>query len=156
MNLFSIRLTGQTPGLKKAIRRLSSAQNSAPAWRLVGERQKAFLAARFDRLSAGGGEWPPNAKSTIRQKGHGRIMQRIGQLRHAFDPGANAGLRIEVSKSGVTVAVSNATHNSGLTFRELVIIHASGGRLPIREVMAQPNPNTRREMSKIVRDYALE
>lgn len=83
-------------------------------------------------------------------------MQHRQQLRRAFDPGSNAGLRIEISQNGVTITMSNAGHNSGMTFRELVITHAAGvGRLPIREVMAYPNANTIRDMARIIRYYAL-
>lgn len=154
--MFSIRLTGKTPGLVQAVRRLSSPENARPAWRECGEIAKAFIAKRFDEYSAGGGEWPELAASTIKRKGHNRILKEKNQLRQAFNPGGT-GVTIRVDNNGVTISMSNASHHSGLTFRELVSIHAEGStRLPIREVIPSVLPKSvLSKMSKVIRDYAL-
>jgi hypothetical protein len=117
-----------------------------------GRRFGAFLRQRYVRLTRGGGEWAPNAPSTIAGKKKGRgILVRLGYLYRALFPGALGNLFVRIP-GFVRFGFSAVPHpESNLTFAELARIHQLGApakNIPARPIIVPPGPSIVKAMQR--------
>jgi len=101
-----------------------------------------YLGKRFDRYSAGGGDWAPLAPSTLAQKKGTRKLYETGGLRRSLDPGGRHNLLL-------------ATHRGmrAGTRHPLAFVHQNGSRdrnIPARRFVVAPTPAVRQRMSNAV------
>ena len=127
----------------------------------LATRVLVFWQRRFDKLSAGGGEWPPLKKSTIkaRRKGGGKrsragvaalrsrgaskagsakILKVTGILRNALNKGAPGNV-IERTPGGIKVGIDGGGDHPApgeMTIGRLAEIHHTGeGKMPERTLV---------------------
>ena len=127
------------------------------------DRYEAYIRRRFDRLSRGGGEWPPLAPSTLRRKlasgrttisngrrvnnrartaGAGRILVETGALRQSLEiSGANH------VRQSIPNGVRTGSKDPKIAFHQW-----GTARIPARPVYVPPTPQVARQMAE---DFAV-
>lgn len=155
----------------------------AEAFESWGTIYRAAMKKRFLRLSRGngGGEWPPLAESTIRQRRHGKrgrykrgrgamrrakrsgggqvsILWDTGTLVSTLDPVFHGRGQIQkVIRGGLKVGIGGPeVHPSGrLTIGKIAQYHQQGlGRLPQRKILVPPDRQTTDRFAKLL-DLAI-
>lgn len=120
------------------------------------ETYRDFIVKRFDRYSAGGGNWRPNTPARRRRKGHGKILVDTKFLRRKL----MESIRV-LSRVGKLLTIgfeSTVVHpNSRLTIEELETIHDQGlGNNPKRQILVKPDDEARRKISRSVKSVIQE
>lgn len=110
-----------------------------------GVRYLAETKRNYYINSRGGGDWPPLAASTLKQRrGEGKraaIMIDTGTIVGALDAGAKGSL-FKYIRMGVRVGFGGPErHPEGkATIRDIAVFHDEGqGRLPKRQILRQPS-----------------
>lgn len=144
---FGVRLQG-LKDLRDGRRQSSELRVAAD---LIRKDIEGFLIKRFNIFSKGGGEWPPLAESTVRRKGHSKILIETGDLLK----GVKQGLYQRITWSGPWLTITlrmraRRKHKpSGLPIQELIEIHQRGlGRVPKRKVLVGPDSVTRAKVER--------
>jgi hypothetical protein len=112
------------------------------AFRNAGVEYLRFIGKRFDRYSAGGGDWAPLSPSTIAQKKGTRKLYETGGLRRSLDPGGRHNLLLP----------SHRGCKAG-TRHPLAFVHQNGSRekhIPARPFVVPPDRPTQERMSRAV------
>lgn len=118
MARFEAKVTINTPGLVALERALKMrlAPGSHPAvdafYRQMGARYSTFARARFARLSRGGGEWPPLARSTIARRRFGGGLTVGGARRRE-----SLRLRHQMRKLAAVRATATGTYRKQIKAR---------------------------------------
>ena len=126
-----------------------------------GELYREFIRARYDRLSRGGGSWPPLAPSTVARKGHGLILRDTDTLYEATQPffvGKPGQLNQHVP-FGIAVGIrpGGAHPTAGMDINELALIHQNGvGSVPARPIIVAPTPVVVNKMADAMNDVVME
>lgn len=106
------------------------------------------MTRRFDECSAGAGEWPPLAESTLRRSPPDRkgILHIKGRLRRAVK-----NLLAVPSPRGVSIQLGSLEqYEGGMTAEEVASFHQEGGpNLPQRRLLVPPGPAVLREMGRL-------
>jgi hypothetical protein len=101
-------------------------------------------AARFDRLSGGGGEWAKLQPETVRRKGSSAILKDTGALRRSLEPGATNNV-LDVVKTPGGYRLSAGTRDPKARW------HQSGaGSSPVRRVIGEPSAGALRTMRDVI------
>lgn len=116
-----------------------------------------FLRRKFRENSAGGGEWPPLAESTLARESDVKktrsergqfkrkgILWKTGSIYNALTPGNKGNLIVPLS-NGVRCGIGGAVQHptSRKTLLDLVKIHDSGGgTVPRRQILYPPDEAT--------------
>lgn len=124
---------------------------------------RSFSQRRFARFSRGGGDWPPLALSTQRQRRGARrgragsrvfaILRDTGILFAGLDPKVSIrpGQLERRRRLSVQVGYGGSALHSGakITIARLAEIHDRGlGRVPVRQIIVVPDVITRRRMER--------
>ncbi len=133
--------------LQKALKvdlRRSSSRSLRIAMTKASNILQQYLQRRFISLSSGKGEWDENEESTIRKKGHGRILRDKGDLFKSIDT--------DMSSKGFFVGfVRNNPHpRFNGTVRRLAEIHTDE-QIPRRRVLAPPPLKTITKMAQAIK-----
>lgn len=97
-----IDASGPIASIEKAIDALNH-QKDGPlgaAWKVVGEKSLEFAGKKFDQNSGGGGDWVALAPSTVKAKGHSKILIETRKLRKSLDKGG-AGQVMRPTETGI-------------------------------------------------------
>lgn len=108
---------------------------------------------RFDRFSAGGGNWKKLAPATIKRKKSSRILYETGDFRKALD----LGIRVTTQWQGSVLRMTGAMtatriHKpSKMPMPKLLKIHQEGtNRIPARKVIVRPSPAASRKAMRAI------
>lgn len=121
------------------------------AYQKMGVRYLTFLRQHFRASSAGDGEWPALAESTLKKKkkkGHRRkgILRVTDTLYRSLNVGAPGNV-FKFSDKGLEVGIGgSAPHNDdGIAIGRLAYIHNRGlAGIPQRVIIVKPDPVTSR------------
>ena len=119
--------------------------------RLIRRVYLAAVRERYNRLSRGGGEWPPLSPVTIARKQSrsgsrlggeppSAILKDTGQLFNALEPGA-PGNTFRDTPDGILVGIGGPVAHAGstATMAQIAEFHQVGaGKLPARPIMFLP------------------
>lgn len=120
------------------------------------ETYRKFIVDRFDRFSRGGGNWKKLKPSTVKRKGHNRILVDTKFLRlHLLES-----IRVlkRIGKKLIVGFESTVVHpNSKLTIEELENIHDQGlGSSPKRKILIKPDDETKRTQAQKIRQVITD
>lgn len=124
------------------------------AWSII---YRSFTRMRFYKLSRGGSEWPALKPSTLkrRRKGGGgaAILRDTGALFAALQPSLGTGGLLQstpLKPIGFKGELkSAASYKGGPSLADVASYHHHGeGRLPVREILAQPDEAALRQMKQ--------
>lgn len=123
-----------------------------------GDAYAQFIQKRFDRLSRGGGEWPPLKPATIRAKrragfgGTARLILVMTRfLRRHLDPWLSR-TSFKVTPNGVNVAFGKSARHprAHVPVSTLALWHHEGaGRLPVRKIIVNADMATINKMKAL-------
>jgi hypothetical protein len=155
MAIVEARLQVNLKGLKRLRQDLKSGQGVAQEITKEWEKlYRAFILLRFDVFSRGGGNWPPLKRSTIKKKGHNRILVDTNFMRKKLE----TGIRI-IEQSGTSAVigfVQDDRHPSAnLSVAELATIHDRGLGPPQRKILVAPDLQTIDKSKKAARKLML-
>jgi hypothetical protein len=124
------------------------------AWAII---YRSFTRLRFHKFSRGGGDWPALAAVTLAARrlggGGAAILINTGALFAALQPALGTGGLLKTTplkplgfKGELT---GGSSYKSGATLADVASFHHHGeGRLPKREILAEPDADAIRQMSE--------
>lgn len=161
--------------MKKAQAALDNPQHPVirKVYKQWAARYRAFLRERYDRLSRGGGEWPPLSEATIRRRrGYQKALKKFltgkteifsfktsilrdtNTMFTALQPtfkGAPGALEEDI-EHGIRVGYGGPQRykdGGAATIADIASFHQEGaGKLPKREIIVPPDNNTMEAMTR--------
>lgn len=141
---------GKAPGTRAFMTRMGKIEKSArdvtPALEQI--RRSFHAAERRQFATLGGGQWAPNAPSTLARKTRKgedlRPMRATGALYRALSTGAGPGAINELSRDELTL---------GVRMKKAVVAQRGSGRR--RRRLIAINRRTRTRWTKIIRDHIM-
>jgi hypothetical protein len=160
MTIPRVTITVNDIPIKRYIHKL---RNGSPAGRKTlnewAKIQREFLYKRYERYSEGGGDWEPLKEKTILQKLKKgllpfilRATDTMMESLNPHNPGVGSYTKIHPNLFKVVVGFNTfAGHPmSKKTIGRLAEIHHEGrGRVPVREVVEEPDRATINKMKKV-------
>lgn len=98
-----------------------------------------------------GADWPPLAASTIKRKGHNRILQDTMIMLGALTPSfiGLPGQYQNFSNGNMEIGIAGYTYMNGMPIETVVNIHQNGlGNNPRREIFVAPDEPTITQITK--------
>lgn len=113
-------------------------------------RYRSFITRRFDRFSAGGGDWKKNSPLTIALKGSSAILVDSRVMRLGL---ATAIRVINYTRNSMTFSfVNEAEHPAAkMSISALLTKHDKGIGTPKRPILVEPDAETRAKLIHMAR-----
>jgi hypothetical protein len=115
---------------------------------------RAFVLARFDKFSVGGGDWKKLSPGTIAGKKSSAILVDTRLMRLGLGSGIGIVKRYGKSVLHVTMGFTNRSKHPGtdLTIADLASIHHLGRGVPKRSILVGPDKATAQKMGQVIVD----
>lgn len=132
-----------------------------PVFKAMDRVYRAFIRLRWRRYSRGGGDWKRLRPSTIKRKGHDRILFDTELAYDSVNPEFEEVFSIQPNKRTQYKAVvgfgSKAMYPSGITVNQVMSYHQEGtSNMPARKVLVSPDSSTKQNMERKCKEIVVK